>query len=254
MPRRNLRDSLAAKALVAFALLLSPANTHAQDKPSAGAGMGGGMGTGTGAGGPRTEVPPAPPNPDGPFRAGDVTKRAVISARPAATLTEAARVNGVEGTVRLRAVLSLTGKVVNITVVKGLPDGLTEKAIEAARQIRFTPAQKDGRPVSQWVVIDYEFYVGLDDEDADQQAVILERPAAEYTEEARGRKVEGRVLLKVTLLKDGTVGAVRALERLPHGLTESAIEAARKIKFTPAQDKGLPVSVSKMIEYVFKLD
>ncbi|MDX6695309.1 MAG: hypothetical protein QOF02_3861, partial [Blastocatellia bacterium] len=35
--------------------------------------------------------------------------------------------------------------------------GLTEKAIAAARQIRFSPAMKDGRAVSQFVQIEYNF-------------------------------------------------------------------------------------------------
>jgi outer membrane biosynthesis protein TonB len=36
---------------------------------------------------------------------------------------------------------------------------LTEKAIAAARQIRFQPAQKDGRAVSQWITIEYNFNI-----------------------------------------------------------------------------------------------
>jgi hypothetical protein len=41
--------------------------------------------------------------------------------------------------------------------VSGLPYGLTEKAIAAARQIRFQPAMKDGRAVSQFIQIEYNF-------------------------------------------------------------------------------------------------
>ena len=57
----------------------------------------------------------------------------------------------------MRAVFSAGGSVTNIKAVKGLPDGLTEKAIAAARQIRFVPAQKDGRNVSQYIQIEYNF-------------------------------------------------------------------------------------------------
>jgi hypothetical protein len=46
-----------------------------------------------------------------------------------------------------------------ISVVKGLPDGLTERAISAAKQIRFTPAEKDGRNVSQYVTLEYNFNI-----------------------------------------------------------------------------------------------
>ncbi|MDT5059855.1 MAG: hypothetical protein QOH63_562, partial [Acidobacteriota bacterium] len=41
--------------------------------------------------------------------------------------------------------------------VSGLPNGLTERAIAAARQIRFTPAMKDGHAVSQYIQIEYNF-------------------------------------------------------------------------------------------------
>jgi TonB family protein len=91
------------------------------------------------------------------FTATEVTRKAVIIFKPEPDFTEEARKNSVSGTVVLRARLDVSGKVMNVTVVKGLPDGLSEKAVAAARQIRFIPAQKDGRDVSQWVLIEYNF-------------------------------------------------------------------------------------------------
>jgi hypothetical protein len=41
--------------------------------------------------------------------------------------------------------------------MRGLPYGLTEKAIAAARQIRFDPATKDGHKVSMWMKLEYNF-------------------------------------------------------------------------------------------------
>ncbi|HJQ35151.1 MAG TPA: energy transducer TonB, partial [Pyrinomonadaceae bacterium] len=93
------------------------------------------------------------------FRQNEVTQRALITFKPEPGFTEEARKNNVTGLVRLRAVLSATGEVTGVTVVKGLPDGLTEKAIAAARQIKFRPAQKDGHTVSQYVVLEYNFNI-----------------------------------------------------------------------------------------------
>jgi hypothetical protein len=45
----------------------------------------------------------------------------------------------------------------NIRVVSGLPYGLTEQAIASARKIKFTPAMKDGKPVSMWMQLEYNF-------------------------------------------------------------------------------------------------
>jgi TonB family protein len=61
------------------------------------------------------------------------------------------------GTVVLRAVLGSNGQVTGIRAVNGLPNGLTEKAIAAAHNIKFTPAMKDGRAVSQYIQIEYSF-------------------------------------------------------------------------------------------------
>ena len=96
---------------------------------------------------------------DGVLRAGDVTRRAVLISKPEPGFTEAARRNNVTGVVKLRLALRADGTVSDISVVKGLPDGLTERAIEAAKRIRFTPAQKEGRNVSQWVSVEYNFNI-----------------------------------------------------------------------------------------------
>lgn len=85
----------------------------------------------------------------------DVKARLITKPEPA--YTKDARDNKVEGTVIIRAVLSKTGRVENIRVFQGLADGLTEEAIKAARQIEFVPATKDGKPVSMWIQLEYNF-------------------------------------------------------------------------------------------------
>jgi protein TonB len=91
------------------------------------------------------------------FRGNEVTQKARIISKPEPQYTEEARKNQITGTVVLKAVLSSSGEVTSIRPVSQLPYGLTEKAIAAARQIRFTPAVKDGHTVSQWIQIEYNF-------------------------------------------------------------------------------------------------
>ncbi|MGI9104995.1 MAG: energy transducer TonB [Pyrinomonadaceae bacterium] len=93
------------------------------------------------------------------FAAREVTRKATINSKPEPQYTEEARKNQITGTVRLRLVLSASGSVSNIIPQTRLPDGLTEKAIEAARRISFTPAEKDGRKVSQYMTIEYNFNI-----------------------------------------------------------------------------------------------
>jgi TonB family protein len=91
------------------------------------------------------------------FTSCNVMRKARILSRPQPQYTESARINEVSGTVVLRAVLSSSGEVTNIRAVSGLPYGLTEKAVEAAREIQFVPAIKDGHAVSQYIQIEYNF-------------------------------------------------------------------------------------------------
>jgi TonB family protein len=109
-------------------------------------------------GGPLTGVT-VRPDGDGPYKHGEVERKAVIVYKPAPAFTEEARKNNVTGVVRLRAVLSSSGRVTNISVIKPLPDGLTERAIYAARHLMFFPAQKEGREVSQYIVLEYNFNI-----------------------------------------------------------------------------------------------
>jgi protein TonB len=91
------------------------------------------------------------------FTGRDVTVKAKILSKPEPGYTEEARKNQVTGTVTIKAVLSASGQVTNIRAVNSLPYGLTEKAIAAARLIKFSPAVKDGHTVSQWIQIEYNF-------------------------------------------------------------------------------------------------
>lgn len=89
----------------------------------------------------------------------ETTTKAVITAKPEPSFTEQARRANVNGVVRLRAVLDADGKVKYILVLKRLSHGLTRQAVNAARQIRFTPATVNGRPVAQTVTLEYDFNV-----------------------------------------------------------------------------------------------
>ena len=149
--------------------------------PSSGPGTGNGIGTGTGGGiGPGEGGGLGPGRGGniggGDFRAGgggpggggggdyskiftgrEVTSKARLISKPEPQYTEDARKNQITGTVVLKVVFSSNGQVTNIRTVSGLPYGLTERAIAAARQIKFVPATKDGHQVSMWMQLEYNF-------------------------------------------------------------------------------------------------
>jgi TonB family protein len=83
----------------------------------------------------------------------------VITSKPRATYTDAARVNNTEGSVLLKVTLLASGEVGNVSVVRGLPDGLSEQAVKAARLIEFEAKKVNGVPVSVTQTFEYKFEI-----------------------------------------------------------------------------------------------
>lgn len=86
------------------------------------------------------------------------------------------------------------------------------------------------------------------------RARIKAKPDPVYPRGARRYGVEGTVKLRIILGADGKVREeMDVLEALPHGLTEAAIEAARRIEFEPARKGGRPVSQYVTVIYHFRI-
>ena len=93
----------------------------------------------------------------GSYSVWQVDQRARLLFKPEPQYTEEARRNQISGTVVLRVVFASTGEVVQVHALNALPFGLTEKAIAAARAIKFVPATKNGRAVSVYMQLEYNF-------------------------------------------------------------------------------------------------
>jgi hypothetical protein len=65
---------------------------------------------------------------------------------------------------RAASACDLNGSIIDVRVVSGLPYGLIESAIDAARNVRFEPGIKDGQPVSVRGTLEFTFHMfGLDE-------------------------------------------------------------------------------------------
>ncbi|MBC7932815.1 MAG: energy transducer TonB [Rubrivivax sp.] len=136
--------------------------TRPAPNPAGDGGQGKGLERGSGAGGgdlrPSADSPPTP-DYSKPFKSSEVTQKARITYKPEPAFTDAARRYSVTGVARIHAVLSRTGEVTDIRVVKWLPHGLTRQALDSVRRIKFNPAQKDGHAVSQYAIFEYNFNI-----------------------------------------------------------------------------------------------
>ncbi len=74
-----------------------------------------------------------------------------------------------------------------------------------------------------------------------------------YTVDALRREVEGDVVLEVVVLSDGSVGEIRVVRGLGHGLDEAAVTAMRGWRFHPARRQGVAVDVVVEVAMEFRL-
>lgn len=80
-----------------------------------------------------------------------------ILAKPKPVYSEEGRAKHIEGEVLLEVIFEANGKVRVLRVVRGLGHGLDESAVQAAEQIQFKPALKDGQPSDYTAVLHVVF-------------------------------------------------------------------------------------------------
>ena len=76
---------------------------------------------------------------------------------------------------------------------------------------------------------------------------------APYPPEAEKAGLQGNVVLKLTVDKEGNVTAAEVLEPAGNGFDEAAQAAALKFKFKPATTDGVPFAVKIKYGYAFTL-
>ncbi|MGI8470142.1 MAG: energy transducer TonB [Pyrinomonadaceae bacterium] len=119
-----------------------------------GSGIGRGTGNGTGNGNGENRV--ASPNSQPPQTQTVPLK---LLSNPRANYTDLARFYQITGSVRLRVTFSANGKIGAVSPMSSLPFGLLDEAMNAARNIEFTPAMKDGKPYEIAKVVEYSFTI-----------------------------------------------------------------------------------------------
>ena len=111
-----------------------------------GEGLGSGIGEGSGGG-----------TGGGPFRPGSGIEPPRLLREVKADYTDDARRRGITGDVVLEIVVRRDGSVGDVTVLQGLGAGLDQRAVNAVRQWRFSPARRRGEAVDVIVEVAVEF-------------------------------------------------------------------------------------------------
>ena len=135
----------------------SPVETDSHG-PGAGGGTGTGQGTGLGEGeGAGIGQGSGGGTGGGPYRPGSGITAPAILREVKPDYTEEGRRRNLEGDVVLEIVVRSDGSVGNVKLLQGLGAGLDQRATEAVRQWRFSPARRYGTPVDVIVEVAMEF-------------------------------------------------------------------------------------------------
>ncbi|HTQ78906.1 MAG TPA: energy transducer TonB [Thermoanaerobaculia bacterium] len=94
-----------------------------------------------------------------PLQVGGAVTKPVVLERVEPQYTEMARRVRLEGTVIVEAIIDESGRVVNVKVLKGLPMGLDQAAVDAVSRWRFKPATFHDRAVKVYYSLTVNFRV-----------------------------------------------------------------------------------------------
>jgi TonB family protein len=176
----------------------------------------------------------------------------------------------ITGNVWLECVVKTDGTPSEIRVTRGLEPSLDAEAVKSMEQWRFKPGEKDGAPVPVKIEVMMSFTIG----DKKGEQVRLEAPPApqvyesgngvstpvvlhsvnpQYTPGMRRASVQGSVMLKCTVMPDGSVSDVTVSQSLDPELDQEATKAAKQWRFRPGKKDGQPVPVRVTIEMTFSL-
>jgi TonB family protein len=90
--------------------------------------------------------------------------------------------------------------------------------------------------------------------EGERKARAIYRVEPEYAQDAREKQIQGAVILTLTVDHEGLPQNIQVKKSLYPSLDQSAIEAARKMRFLPAWKDGQPVSQVISVEYGFWIE
>jgi TonB family protein len=178
--------------------------------------------------------------------------------------SDEARSLGVEGKVVLEVTVGVDGKPRDLQVTRGLGFGLDQNALVAVRDWHFVPGRRNGRSVESSIRVEVEFNLKtaeLNESIANDMATRIgpgvTPPQVVYRSDpvspANGQSVTpgGGVVLDAIIPEDGIPRVIRVIRSLDWQSDESAINALKQWRFSPAMKDGIPVKVRMNVAVEF---
>ncbi|HEV7643463.1 MAG TPA: energy transducer TonB [Pyrinomonadaceae bacterium] len=189
------------------------------------------------------------------FESALITEPPEIPGGPDFNYPENARKKGIEGKAVVSFTLGEDGKVRNVKLIEGLPEGVSEALMDSVRKLYFKPAKNGGVPAPIDVTVTFTITLVFDESDPNvKKPKITLLPPAVYPESQRAEKYKDKVAVLIIFYPDGTLKVNGVNSILPKEFDEAAKAAAEDIKFEPAVHKKSqkPVAQAMYVEFNFK--
>jgi TonB family protein len=163
----------------------------------------------------------------------------------------------------LDVTIGLDGVPAKVEVIGSKASPFDDAAIAAVRQSQFAPGTLEEKPVPVRIFVWVPF-TGANrpaTPEAGKFGSIANMTApkplkwveAQFSDQARKKRVSGTVLLAMLISEEGLPTTVSVVVPLGSGLDEEALKAARQYRFKPATLEGMPIPARIMIEVSFRL-
>jgi len=211
---------------------------------------------------PPDPAPPPKPQPDGSYFPGPgVTSPKIVQATPAVYPDEAPP----SSSCYFRMTIGADGLPYNM---KGgtsacVAGAYEAAAVEAVVKSKFEPGLLGQKPVP--VRIELRVHFSPDRRPAIPQIMhifgqpwdtpprVMHLVEAQYSKEARRKKINGQVIVSTLVNEQGLPTDLRVEKSLGYGLDEEAVKAVSQYRFKPAEQNGNLVAARVQIEVCFQI-
>jgi TonB family protein len=141
---------------------------------------------------------------------------------------EEAKKNNITGKAFVKVLIDKDGMPKKAVVIKSQNELFNQPVIDAALKSKFTPALQGGKPIAVWIVLPYRFALdGVKDSNEREyfQVILVGTNNKLYPKEAIEGKIEGQVLIKVSLdEKTGRLEKTEIYKSANEILNKAAVE------------------------------
>ncbi|MEL6191455.1 MAG: TonB family protein [Bacteroidota bacterium] len=160
--------------------------------------------------------------------------------------------NNIQGVVVMRVLVGEEGEYIKHEVIQEESPILMEAINEQIENLKFNPGIKDGKSVSAWVNIPFNFKLLGEDESSPSSTKPLNyKELAKkigYPEEAKNQGIEGIVMIRIEVDKDGNYLSHEVIKEGHALLLEAVEEHIEELKFTSSEN-----TTSVVIPFSFQM-